>query len=282
MSDREVFTVEVAGGSLAGWVTGDGPRVILLHGGPGLSYAYMEPVVEELQSHFRVATFQQRGLAPSTREGPFTIAQAIDDVASVITALDWPRALVVGHSWGGHLALRFAAARPELLLAVLAIDPGPGIVGDGGRAAFEAELIARVPKDGRDRFRVLEEREKAGEATPGEGLEAQQILWGAYFANPENVPPLPPLQIATEVFESLMAEVGAGTDEVVAALSTGAVRYGVVAGAASPMPWGQAARASVEVSPNAFLHVITGAGHFVWYESPGAVRSAVQRLIASA
>lgn len=279
---REPFTAEVVGGSLVGWVTGDGPAVLLLHGGPGLSCEYMEPVVRELESDFRVAMFQQRGIAPSTLEGPFTISQAIDDVASVIAALGWSRPLLVGHSWGGHLGLRFAAARPDLLSGLLAIDPGPGIVGDGGRAAFDAELIARIPKDGRERFRELEEREKAHQLTPEEDLEAQRLLWGAYFADPENVPPPPPLKIAAEVFEGLMGEVATGTDEVVAALSTGAVRYGIVAGGASPMPWGQVARASAEVSPNAFLQVIPRAGHFVWYEAPGGVRSALQRLIRSA
>jgi pimeloyl-ACP methyl ester carboxylesterase len=43
------------------------------------------------------------------------------------------------HSWGGHLALRLAAAHPERLLGVLAVDP-LGIVGDGGMAAFDTEM----------------------------------------------------------------------------------------------------------------------------------------------
>lgn len=53
----------------------------------------------------------------------------------------------MGHSWGGHLAFRLAAARSERLFGVLAIDP-LGIVGDGGRFAFEAELHACTPKEG--------------------------------------------------------------------------------------------------------------------------------------
>ena len=131
MIERSAFTATADVGTLAGWVVGDGPPVLLLHGGPGLRYDYMEPLIAELQTDFCVAIFQQRGLEPSTVEGPFTMVRAIEDVVCVLDTLGWSLALVVGHSWGGHLALRFAAAHPERLLGVLAVD-ALGIVGDGG------------------------------------------------------------------------------------------------------------------------------------------------------
>jgi pimeloyl-ACP methyl ester carboxylesterase len=278
--ERSAFAATVDGGALAGWVVGDGPPVLLLHGGPGLRYGYMEPLIAELQTDFRVAIFQQRGLDPSTLEGPFTIAQAIDDVVCVLDALGWPLALVVGHSWGGHLGLRFAAAHPERLFGMLAVDP-LGIVGDGGMAAFGAELRDRAPGGGRQRVLELEELEKARELSTEERLEARRIIWPSYFADPENVPPMPPYVSSRDAFMGLIAEVTQGTDEVAAALATGEVRYGVVAGGGSPFPWGQVARATAELSTSAFLKVVPGAGHFVWYEAPGAVRTALQRLTNS-
>src|SRR5947209_8201120 len=173
----------------------------------------MEPVADELQNGYRVASFQQRGLAPSTLEGPFTIPQAIADVVSVLDALEWSRSVLVGHSWGGHLAFRIAAAHPERLFGMLAIDP-LGIVGDGGRSAFEAELRARAPKEGRARLDQLEQQEQTGELSNEEKDEFQAIIWPGYFADPENVMPRPPTEIREEAFEGLMAEVGDGTDEV--------------------------------------------------------------------
>ncbi|MGZ6638787.1 MAG: alpha/beta fold hydrolase, partial [Solirubrobacteraceae bacterium] len=101
MGEREAFTVEVTGGTLGGWVVGDGVPVLLLHGGPGLSYEYLDGLGDELGTGFRVAAFQQRGLEPSTLKGPFTIPQAIDDVIAVLDGLGWPQAVLVGHSWGG-------------------------------------------------------------------------------------------------------------------------------------------------------------------------------------
>ncbi len=280
MIERSAFTATVDGGTVAGWVVGDGRPVLLLHGGPGLRYDYMEPLIVELQTDFRVAIFQQRGLEPSTLEGPFTIAQAIEDVVCVLDALDWALALVVGHSWGGHLALRLAAAHPERLLGMLAVDT-LGIVGDGGRAAFEAEMLARAPRAGRERVLELDELEKTRELTTEERLESRRIIWPSYFADPENVPPMPAYVSCRDAYIGLTGELSEGTDEVSAALAAGAVRYGVLAGGASPFPWGQAARATADLSPSAFLKVVSGAGHFVWYEAPGAVSTALRRLTNS-
>jgi len=279
--DRSTFTATTSAGSIAGSVVGDGSPVLLLHGGPGLGYDYMLPLVAELETDFRVAIFQQRGLEPSTVEGPFTIARAIEDVVCVLDALGWSRAWMVGHSWGGHLALRFAAAHPARLLGILAVDP-LGIVGDGGMAAFRAEMVARAPRAGRRRVRELEEVEKARELTTDERFETRRIMWPSYFADPENVPPMPPYVSSRDASKALTAELSEGVDEVAAALATGAVRYGILVGGASPFPWGQSARADADLSPSAFLKVVPEAGHFVWYEAPGAVHAALHRLTNSA
>jgi pimeloyl-ACP methyl ester carboxylesterase len=274
---RKPFTVEVAGGRLGGWVVGDGVPVLLLHGGPGLSFEYLDELGSELGAGFQVAAYQQRGLEPSTVEGPFTIAQAINDAVAVLEFLDWSRALIVGHSWGGQLALRLAAAVPRRLRGVLAVDP-LGIVGDGGMAGFEAEMLARTPQERRERAHELDERAMAGKGTPEEGLESLRIVWPAYFADPENAPPMPPVRMSVPAYSGIIAEVTAGIEEVAAALSSGEVPYGVIAGAGSPMPWGQAARASAELAPRALLTVVPAAGHFPWLEVPGCVRDALQRL----
>jgi pimeloyl-ACP methyl ester carboxylesterase len=279
MGEREAFTVEATGGTLGGWVVGDGAPVLLVHGGPGLSYEYLDGLADELGTGVRIAAFQQRGLAPSTLAGPFTISQAIDDVIAVLDGLGWPQAVLVGHSWGGHLVLRTAAAHPDRLLAVLSVDP-IGVVGDGGTAAFEAEMVARTPKEGRARAQHLDERAMSGEGTADDGLEGLAIMWPAYFADPENVPPLPPIRLSVEAYSGLNDEMTEGLEEIAAALATGSVPYGVVAGAGSPIPWGQAARTTAELSPRAFLTVVPAAGHFPWLEVPGSVRTALQRLIA--
>ena len=144
--------------------------MLAVHGGPGMNYDYLDAAVLELAARYQVATFQQRGLAPSTLDGDFTVAEAVADIAAVLDGLGWETAYLVGHSWGGHLAFHAAAAIPDRLAGVLSVDP-LGAVGDGGMAAFGAEMLARVPEDVRERARALDEKDTAGTATPEEQHE---------------------------------------------------------------------------------------------------------------
>ncbi len=278
MISREEFSLEVTSGHLGGWIAGDGAPALLLHGGPGLSYEYLEGLAE-LGSSFRVAAYQQRGLAPSTLDGPFTLVAAIADAIAVLDGLGWDRALIVGHSWGGHLALRLAAAHPERVAGVLAVDP-LGIVGDGGMAAFDTEMLARTPGPDRERAEELDRRAMAGEGTAEEAVESLRLLWPAYFADPGDAPPMPPVRLSVEAYSSLISEARRDTAEVAATLAGGGVRCGFVVGAGSPLPWGQAARATAEVIPGAVLTVVAGAGHYPWLEVPGCVRAALLSLNA--
>jgi pimeloyl-ACP methyl ester carboxylesterase len=184
------FAAAVPGGEIAGWRSGSGPPVLVLHGGPGINCDYMGDAVAELVDAYDVAMHQQRGVAPSTLEGPFEIGREIADVVAVLDALGWDRAWLVGHSWGGHLLLHVMAAVPERILGGLALDPLGG-VGDGGRVAFEAEMLARLPEEVARRAEEFDRRDMAGEATPEESVEALRLFWPAYFASPDRVPPFP-------------------------------------------------------------------------------------------
>src|SRR3954452_8457066 len=80
--ERTHFTVGAGSGQLSGWLAGRGQRVVALHGGPGMDYCYLDDAVLELATRYQVATFQQRGLAPPTESGEFTIAEALADHAA--------------------------------------------------------------------------------------------------------------------------------------------------------------------------------------------------------
>ena len=95
---------------LAGWVTGSGRAVLLVHGGPGMTH-YMDSLLPELDG-YRVASFQQRGVAPSTLAGPFDVPTLRDDVIDVLDTLGWQALAMIGHSWGAHLLLHVMAVTP--------------------------------------------------------------------------------------------------------------------------------------------------------------------------
>jgi len=277
--DKTRFSAPVAGGVLSGWVAGEGQPVLILHGGPGLTYSYADAAADELLGAFRVANFQQRGLAPSVEDGPFTIEQALADVVGVLDHLGWDRAYVVGHSWGGHLAFHVALAMPDRLLGVLAIDP-LGAVGDGGMAAFDAEMFARTPAADRQRAQDLDEQAMRGEGTEADAFEGLQLVWPAYFADPPNAPPMPPLRLSMPA-NALFGDISARLPALEKGLAEVQVPLGVLTGARSPMPEDEAGLASAARVPGGWGVSVPDAGHFPWIESPGCVLSAMRRLAGS-
>jgi proline iminopeptidase len=276
---RQSITAGPPGHQLVGWVQGTGPPVLMLHGGPGLSYGYLDDLASDLGPAYQVASFQQRGLSPSTTAGPFTVAVAVADVLTFLDALGWDRAFVVGHSWGGHLLLHVAVSAPHRLAGALAVDALGG-VGDGGMATFERQMSLRSSEESRGRAIELDARARRGEGTADDFLEGLRLVWPAYFAHPAQAPPMPDIGVSTEAYSGLFESLGLESTGLAAALPAIAVAFGFVAGAESPMPVDEAAAATADVIPGAWLDVIEGAGHFPWYERPGRVRAALDRLVA--
>lgn len=101
---------------------------------PGVQgrWEYLRPAAEALSAYFQVLTFSLRG-------------ETLDDYAAqVVTTLDAQRierAVICGVSFGGIVALRFAASRPDRTQAlVLASTPGPGF-----HLRPRHDIYARVP-----------------------------------------------------------------------------------------------------------------------------------------
>jgi pimeloyl-ACP methyl ester carboxylesterase len=121
---------------------GSGPALLLIPGIQG-HWEYVGPAVEALSAAFRVITFP---LADEPRAGcPFDRTLGFESyVQQVEGALDQARverAIVCGVSFGGLIALHFAAAHPERTSGlVLASTPGPG-----WHLRPRHELYARVP-----------------------------------------------------------------------------------------------------------------------------------------
>jgi len=270
------FATHDEGPLVAGRRAGNGPPVLLLHGGPGLGFDYLRDLADELAEENDVAWYQQRGLAPSAAEGPYTVAADVGDARRVLDALGWDKAYVVGHSWGGHLALHVAEALPERLLGVLAVDP-LGSVGDGRWPEFDEEIFRRTPEPVRVRARELDELASSGAADDDLALEQMRLVWSAYFADPGAAPPMPKLRMASERSAQMGQSIVAELPALEAGLGQIRLPVGFVHGSRSPMPVAASTDAAERI-PGAWVDVVDGAGHFVWVEAPGAVRDSLRRL----
>ena len=115
----ELVVDEVAGGA--------GPAVVLLHG-LTQQRKFWTPVMSRLMSdpqHPRIIAMDLRGHGESARPADgYGVASCAADVVAVMESLSLERSVVVGHSWGASVALSVAAARHDLVSAVVALDGG--------------------------------------------------------------------------------------------------------------------------------------------------------------
>ena len=82
-------------------------------------------------------------------------------------------------------------------------------------------------------------------------------------------------------YAGLVESLTAALPQLEAALAGVNVPLGVLVGALSPMPPDEAAGPTARAIPGAWLEVVEGAGHFPWFERPGCVRAALQRLTSA-
>jgi pimeloyl-ACP methyl ester carboxylesterase len=92
---------------------GQGPPVLLVHGGAG-SWTNFTHQIKDLSQTHRVVAPNLRGHGKSPWPGPSDIDDFYGDLTTLIGSLDLPHTFhLVGHSFGGYLSARFAAEFPE-------------------------------------------------------------------------------------------------------------------------------------------------------------------------
>jgi proline iminopeptidase len=108
---------------------GSGPdTLIVLHGGPGLSSAYLVPDLAVLSDDYTVIFYDQRGAGRSTVITDSTrlrLADHVGDLEAVRRHFGLERATVLGHSWGAGLAAFYAQAHPDRVAHLILVDAIP-------------------------------------------------------------------------------------------------------------------------------------------------------------
>ncbi len=259
-------------GTIAGWETGEGPAVLFLHGGPGMN-DYGRMLGPEV-ANWRFLSFQQRGISPSATSGPYTLEQHVADATAVLDARGVRRAVVMGHSFGAHLALHLALSRPDRVAALVLVD-GLGVIGDGGSADVGAALAARLLPEAAARLQEI--AAELGAAEPDDDVASEQLclVWPGYFADPAAAPAPGELRVCVPAHRDTVASVrehlAAGFAARLAEIPVPVIS---VLGERSPMPLSQGEQTAALI-PGAEVRVIHGAGHLPWHEQPGCVGEAL-------
>jgi len=266
--------------SLLATERGTGPPVLLVHGQPG-SAADWDPVVEVMArggASPRVLVVNRPGYGTSTM-APTSMAENAELLADLLVARSAAPAVVVGHSYGGGIALLMAARRPDVvsgLVLVSAVGPQGSVNGVDHLLALPAigELLsaAGLFTVGRvlPRMRALSARmsgtlaERLRATLPDEryGAELSRSgvrMWRTFLAEQR----------------SLVAEIG----DVASAVSRVTVPTAVVTGTWDVVVAPAVSAALASQVPGAELVALAGVGHFPARDAPGALGCAIERTL---
>jgi proline iminopeptidase len=122
-----VHTTEVDLGYETFGMPGAEIPMIAVNGGPGLSHAYMmqNDLWQRVAAHRLVILYDQRGTGASKHlqpNAPQTMEAQIADLDAIRQTLSLERVAVLGDSYGGMIAMAYAAAHPEHVARLILSD----------------------------------------------------------------------------------------------------------------------------------------------------------------
>jgi proline iminopeptidase len=251
------------------------PTLVLLHGGPGFDHSSFKPLFSALAGVAQVVYLDHRGNGRSDRSDPgrWCLDDWADDLRAFCDALEIERPVVLGQSFGGMVAMAYAARHPE--------HPGGLIL---------SSTAARMRLD-----RVLDAFERLGGA---EARGAAEAYWRA--PGPDTLPeyarlcfPLynrrprdPDVDRRTRWNFDVMFHFGGGEDRTMDLLP-GLARVRcpalVLAGEDDPItPPGDAEDIAAGLPPGlGRLERFPGCGHGVFRDAPEAGLAAIRAFLAT-
>lgn len=125
---RQAFATSVAGGRVAYYETPEAPDtvpLVVISGGPGSDHRYMHAggAFDALARQRRVVMFDQRATgASSPAPAEPTIDQWLADIEAVREALGVETIDLLGHSFGGYLAMSYAVEHRERVRSLVLVD----------------------------------------------------------------------------------------------------------------------------------------------------------------
>lgn len=105
---------------------GQGKAVLILSGGPGFTAWNLLPLQQQIAKQHRALLFDMRGMGDQANL-PLTQGRLLDQWVADIEAVRRDKGIkqwtLVGHSWGGIMALLYAKAYPNHVSQILLLNP---------------------------------------------------------------------------------------------------------------------------------------------------------------
>jgi proline iminopeptidase len=258
---------------------GSGPALVLINGGPGASHHAISRLESLASSSLRVVLYDQRGMGSSTAPADgsaYSLDHYVADLDAVREGLGLIKIHVLGHSFGGLVAMAYAGTHPDRVASMTLVSSGPpdSETHRAGNALFQARYA-----------KLLAEKKIPEDLPPVVGddcREQSNAILPALFADPDFKGPLEESKTT-----QCSVRVQAATGKLFRAYDLRPKLKGftaptlVVMGEADP--FGEArGKATVQAMENARPQyaVLPRCGHFPWVECPEAFRPVVEEFLA--
>jgi len=260
----------------------DGTLLLFLHGFSNDAHVW-DWVAPVLAPHYRVVALDQRGHGESGRdpEGRYDHETMARDANAALESLGVSRVVIVGHSLGGRVAMRFAGLFPEKLAGLVIVDSAPDLDARGTtRISQDVQAQDWSFASVADYERVLQ-RQYA--ATKPEILAQLAVHWtrkrddGRYELKLD-----PGFMKARKGVSAEDAKAWSESEakHLWAALAKLPCPALVVRGAASDVMSAEVADKMVDdVIPNAKLETVARAGHSVMLDNPEAFEKVLTAFV---
>lgn len=244
----------------------DGVPVVLLHGFAGSAHAFA-PVLEHMPASIRALAVTQRGHGDATKPSDgYAVTDFAADLVAFLDALELPTTVIVGHSAGSGIAMRFAIDHPDRTRGLVMLGAPPSTGGSEASRAFWDEKLASLTDPVEDALvrgmveQMLVEPVDAGliEAAIVEGRKVPAFVWRA-------------------AFESRWRGDGEYGEQLEAISAPTLVVWG---DRDARYPRDQTDTLVARI-PRATLLVYSGAGHLLYLEEPERLAADVSRFVAS-
>jgi proline iminopeptidase len=170
------------------------PALVILHGGPGVGDC-RDQIRDYglLQDEYRLLFYDARGSGRSEDKPPYTHEQWVADAAELTRQVGIERFALLGHSYGGIVALEYALRHQDRLTQLLLVDTAPSTVEN--EQSIRRALAAGLPGIEEGWLRKLFE----GRTDSNEEMrEMWELLLPLYFEGPFD--PSLPKEMAAQTY----------------------------------------------------------------------------------
>jgi proline iminopeptidase len=105
---------------------GEGPALVVIHGGPGYEKALMYPGFDALSNDLKVVYYDQRGCGssePVNASTPMDISDHVEDLEALRQYLRLPKISIAAHGWGAVIALGYCLEYGRNVNSLMLITP---------------------------------------------------------------------------------------------------------------------------------------------------------------